>query len=138
MKICSKCGYAKPLEEYSKNKAKKDGLQTCCISCNKSRMQEYYKVNNVKEKKRIKVRRNALTEKIQEYKTDKKCAICKEDDICCLDFHHLNDDKDMGISQMVHWGYSWNRILTEINKCVILCANCHRKVHAGKLMVSRV
>ena len=48
-----------------------------------------------------------------------------------LEFHHLDSSrKDFGISGQ---GYtrSWRRIREELDKCVLLCANCHREVHAG-------
>lgn len=52
---------------------------------------------------------------------------CKD----ALDFHHLDESKkDFSIGSS---GYtrSWKRVKEELNKCVLLCANCHREVHAG-------
>lgn len=46
------------------------------------------------------------------------------------DFHHKNPlEKDFGIS---HSGYtrSWDKVREEIDKCLLLCANCHREEHA--------
>lgn len=54
-----------------------------------------------------------------------------------LEIHHFNSsDKDFGISDK---GYtrSWNRIREELQKCELLCSNCHREVHA-KLQLSVV
>lgn len=48
-----------------------------------------------------------------------------------FDFHHLDPaKKDFAISRK---GYtrSWNVVKEELDKCVMLCANCHREVHAG-------
>ncbi len=48
-----------------------------------------------------------------------------------LEIHHLDSsDKDFGISDK---GYtrSWEKIRGELEKCELLCANCHREVHAG-------
>jgi predicted HNH restriction endonuclease len=48
-----------------------------------------------------------------------------------LEFHHLKSNaKDFGISAK---GYcrSWNKVRSELDKCVLLCANCHREVHEG-------
>jgi len=48
-----------------------------------------------------------------------------------LEFHHLdNSSKDFGISNK---GYtrSWKKIKEELDKCILLCANCHREIHAG-------
>lgn len=48
-----------------------------------------------------------------------------------LDFHHLDPaQKDFGISSR---GYtrSWDKVREELDKCIMLCANCHREAHAG-------
>ena len=58
------------------------------------------------------------------------CVSCDEDDPVCLDFHHTDTDrKEMTVSSMISYGYSKERLLGEIGKCEILCANCHRKRH---------
>lgn len=61
------------------------------------------------------------------------CIVCGEKDQACLDFHHLhnksftigNQCKDKGISS----------IKNEVDKCVVLCANCHRKLHFYNLTI---
>ena len=50
--------------------------------------------------------------------------------IDALEFHHNNSSgKDFGISEK---GYtrSWIKIKEELDKCILLCANCHREIHA--------
>lgn len=57
------------------------------------------------------------------------CKLCPENDIDCLDFHHVNPtEKEDTISTLV-WS-STPILVAEIAKCVVLCANCHRKLHA--------
>jgi len=54
-----------------------------------------------------------------------------------LEFHHLDPTKkDFGISSK---GYtrSWEKVKEEIEKCFLLCANCHREVHADILQLPR-
>lgn len=53
-----------------------------------------------------------------------------------LDFHHKDEsNKKFGISDQ---GYSrsWKAIEAEVDKCYLLCANCHREVHAGIMQLS--
>jgi hypothetical protein len=57
----------------------------------------------------------------------------------CLDFHHADPaEKDIDPAQAVSLkGWSIDRIRAEIAKCAVLCANCHRKAHAGRLTLPR-
>jgi hypothetical protein len=68
---------------------------------------------------------------VYEYKQDSDgCSRCGENDPACLDFHHRDDtEKDMNISKMITYGFSKEKLRTEMEKCDILCANCHRKEH---------
>ena len=56
------------------------------------------------------------------------CAHCGETDFRCLDFHHLDPStKSFEVSSA--WVRSWKDLESEIAKCGVLCANCHRKAH---------
>ncbi len=57
------------------------------------------------------------------------CSKCDEGDTACLDFHHTTDKKTDTIARMVGDGRPWDAIRTEMQKCAVLCANCHRKLH---------
>lgn len=58
------------------------------------------------------------------------CARCHETNPACLDFHHVDKaEKEMAVGKMISFGYARNRIKNEIEKCIVLCANCHRKEH---------
>lgn len=67
----------------------------------------------------------------------KKCSNCGYDKcLGALDFHHLDpSEKEFSIHRALsnHWG--WDRVETELKKCIILCANCHREVHYNGPMV---
>ncbi len=84
-----------------------------------------YLINAVR-KRRKDIRRKAL-----EYKGS-RCEHCGYDRCMeALEFHHLaSARKDFGISSK---GYtrSWEKIREELDKCVLLCANCHREVHSS-------
>lgn len=76
-------------------------------------------------------RRKKIREMAVEYKGG-KCNLCGYDKcIQALEFHHINNDgKDFGISAK---GYtrSWQRVKKELDKCILVCANCHRELHTG-------
>lgn len=49
-----------------------------------------------------------------------------------FDFHHFDPkEKDFGFGAIRASCKSWDRIVEELRKCVLLCANCHREVHSG-------
>jgi len=60
------------------------------------------------------------------------CSICGYDKyVGALQFHHRDpDEKDFGISSHGHTR-KWESIKEELDKCVMLCGNCHSEVHAG-------
>lgn len=60
-----------------------------------------------------------------------KCIICGETAKCCLEFHHLKD-KQYNISQAIKY-LPTNLFIKELKKCICLCSNCHKKLHAGIL-----
>lgn len=67
---------------------------------------------------------------IEEYRTDKCCSRCGESHVATLDFHHLDpSQKDFSVAKAVLAQYSLATIQKEVKKCIILCANCHRKLH---------
>jgi YesN/AraC family two-component response regulator len=70
---------------------------------------------------------------IRLYKSNIGCIICHETAACCLHFHHLSNDKKMDVALMVMSGKSEDMITEEVNKCTLLCANCHEKFHDGIL-----
>lgn len=96
----------------------------------------WYKRNAAKVKAEVRDRKRKLARQLREYKEERGCTYCPEDSFYCLDFHHINSDKEFNVSKMVSNGYSWDKILQEINKCVLVCANCHRKLHAGEVLVA--
>lgn len=60
------------------------------------------------------------------------CRGCHINDFRCLDFHHLDPStKLFSIGAAISRGVSMERILAEITKCEVLCANCHKLEHLG-------
>jgi hypothetical protein len=93
-------------------------------------MRWYYK-NRRRDIEKKERRRDRIRSWLREYKGECSCHRCGEDHPACLDFHHVDrSEKDRSVSRMVADGFARDRIREEIDECVVLCANCHRKEHA--------
>ena len=67
---------------------------------------------------------------LQDYKASIGCQKCGEKRGYCLDFHHIDPSiKDADIARMTSNKSNINDILAEAQKCIVLCANCHREFH---------
>ncbi len=84
----------------------------------------------------VQKRRDRIKEILVEYKGG-KCEICGYDKcIQALEFHHLNpNEKDFGIGAK---GYtrSIEKNKKEVDKCIMVCSNCHREIHSGLIDVN--
>lgn len=61
--------------------------------------------------------------------TKNKCCMCGEPTFCCLELHHIRD-KVYNISQAVK-KLSTEMFMREIAKCIVVCSNCHKKLHSN-------
>jgi hypothetical protein len=65
-----------------------------------------------------------------DFKSTKSCEVCGESAPECLHFHHIDPaTKDIDLGRAASNGWSKERILAEVAKCRVLCANCHLKHH---------
>ena len=129
MKRCPRCGEDKPFAEFGwKNEA--TGLRVSyCKPCVAANSRAHYVANKtayVSRAKRTKNRRrDDRTNFLLEYFATHPCVDCGESDPLVLDFDHLRDKK-FSIGHELH-ARSWRSILAEIEKCEVVCANCHRR-----------
>ena len=92
-----------------------------------------YHANKKKKKKEQSLRSRKRSIKrnkkyVEIHKLANPCS-CGEIEPYCLSYHHNNGDKKANISDMVNRGYGITRIQKEIDKCIILCLNCHARLH---------
>lgn len=139
MKQCSNCKKHLELSNFTKKKANKDGLNGFCKQCLAIAKHNDYIKHKAKRiatslRSRI-IRFNDLKKKIIELKS-KGCSWCNEKESCCLDFHHTNPStKEFSISVAVTLqNKGIKTILKEIDKCIIICSNCHRKLHRKEII----
>jgi len=129
-KHCYACNENKSVDDFAVNLSRADGRNSMCKACKKTYNAAYYQstkpvhnpgraTRNRQESQRV---RRLLTAYLQEH----PCVDCGESDIVVLQFDHLGD-KEANVSQMVKSRYSWARILREIKKCEVVCANDHAR-----------
>lgn len=67
----------------------------------------------------------------KDYKSTLSCIKCGENHPACISFHHRDQsEKEVNLSEAAcNRGWGKERIMKEVEKCDILCSNCHRKIH---------
>jgi len=134
--ICIKCSKEKPIEEFVKSSSKKKGYIRKCKQCARKESIEYRVKHPNKWKKyekSVKDKKKETHNRFIEYRKTLKCVDCGINEWYLLEFHHLDpSQKDIIVSRMCRNGYSWERIMNEVSKCIPLCCNCHRRRHWNK------
>ncbi len=133
MKTCASCNTEKEETAFYKNKRRKDGLSSRCKVCDDV-SNRVTRVKNIEQSRRY--RRDwlsALARRVDKWKESIGCRCCNERAACCLELHHTNpSEKENHPSSMKT---SWDRFMKEAEKCVVVCSNCHKKIHAGLLTI---
>lgn len=115
-KLCSLCEEIKSIDNFYRKWSINNVLSNVCKDC--SNKQSLEQMINTKIK-------------MIEYKGN-KCENCsiqlKDSHYCIFDFHHKDPNKKDKNYKSIR-GWSWNRIIKEIDDCKLLCANCHRLEH---------
>ncbi len=113
-KICTICHQEKPLNEFAfRDKAK--GLRSNqCKQC-------------IADQQRIKYHKQK--DELNAYKATQKCVKCGENRFYVLDFHHIDPNTKINTIAKLSTHSNPEAVKNEIQKCVCLCANCHREFH---------
>ena len=119
MKICVKC------------QCREAHTKSYCKPCAAIVQKEHYH-NSEARRGAIKQRRDKVKVSnkkfINRYKSFCGCRHCGEKDYVVLDLHHINpSEKEAAPALLI--GCSRETIKLEIRKCIVLCANCHRREH---------
>lgn len=137
MKICVVCGIEKDTSEFSVQKRNtKSGIsikrRSECKSCYNEYIRKYLK-DNEKHKSRVKKGKEKRREFIAQLKVSTGCYLCGyKKSSGALHYHHLDpSEKEFEIGWAVNKQLTEEKIMTEIKKCVLLCANCHSEVEQG-------
>lgn len=132
MKICSVCKQTLVDSKFSISKKRKDGLSADCKECHKIYAKAHYEKNKKAYiAKNTQNKQNKATEWLA-YKAALSCSICGEHHPACLDFHHVDGSQKENTAGYLARDGSKEALALEIAKCIVLCANCHRKHHYDK------
>jgi len=129
MRRCGRCGELKPVDEFAWRRRRRLQRDNYCRPCRSAYGKEHYEANKqryieqaARVKKKVRLER---TLKLLEFFEAHPCADCGEADPVVLEFDHLRDK-----AFNVTWGIdnvAWAKLLAEIEKCEVVCANCHRR-----------
>ena len=126
---CSKCEKFLSFNDFYKNKTTPTGYGSSCKNCSASYVQSrkpirksYYKQKNSLQKKKFVILFGAMCQ---------RCGYCEF--ISGLDFHHIEKTtKQYDPRSIIYTAKDDDEKLNELDKCVLLCANCHRGYETGE------
>lgn len=130
MKYCACCFNQKPLTEFAYKNKQRGILMSYCKECNRVYQKQHYILNRVqyiqKHRKYVSKIDENNRRKMRDYLFLHPCIDCGEKDIRVLEFDHILP-KRHNVSTLLSGSVSWEKILGEIDRCVVRCANCHKR-----------
>lgn len=112
MKICTSCKIEKEYSLFQRNKGTKDGFASQCKTCDAAG-----------KLLRVRAKKQKLVDMF-----GGGCSVCGySKSLQALQFHHVDKNKEAAIYTLMRG--SFESILSEARKCILLCANCHAEEH---------
>jgi hypothetical protein len=129
MKTCSGCNISQSEENFSWQKKSEGKRYSRCKTCKSADAKERWASGKDKESNyRSKAKRlNSAREYLWKYLCEHPCIDCGESDPIVLELDHIANNKFLDVSTMIISNYSLDRIRAEIEKCEVVCCNCHRR-----------
>jgi hypothetical protein len=129
-KTCTKCGEEKSVEEFRfSNKAANKRASWCkpCFAAHEKRAYESpERKKAILESNQTRSVRNRRF--LWDFLSSHPCKVCGEPDPVVLEFNHLDPTKKtMAVTDMASGSYGVTRLKEEIEKCEVMCSNCHRR-----------
>lgn len=120
----------KPISDFRNRKASPDGKESRCKGCRRDFDNNTYQNNPERKasiRRQMKERSLTLKKFIRQYLSEHPCVDCGQSDPDLLEFDHVTGTKVAGIGRMIAGACRMERLLDEIDKCVVRCLYCHRK-----------
>ena len=127
MKKCRVCHLLKPLDEFYRNKNRKDGRQGECNLCQSVRAKNYYATTGYQKEIRYAWKEENLRknrEYVFNFLNAHPCLDCGTTDWRVLEFDHVNGEKVKSITEAIR-SWALPKLIQEIDKCEVRCKNCH-------------
>ena len=129
-KLCRKCKKEKDVSFFNKDRSNIDNLNAICKVCSREKARNYHsKDYNGVIVKNKKLRRWKNQKYILNYLLTHPCVTCGEKDPIVLQFDH-RENKVKAVSALANRCFSLEKIIIEISKCDVRCANCHIRRHS--------
>lgn len=124
-KICSKCKVSKPISEFSFRQTATGVRQSYCKECGKRLTRSHYR-NNKRQYLDRNVRSYLKRRELVKQMKSRACADCDvQYPFYVMDFDHREGEiKEYELNRVDRM--TTRAILREIEKCDVVCANCHR------------
>lgn len=139
MRRCNRCGVEKPFSDFAWHRRAKGQGQHHCRNCHAAYRRDHYLENRERYIQRAALRKRELhlerTKLLIEYFSEHPCTDCGETDPVVLEFDHLRD-KEFEVGPKLAT-YPWKVVLAEIEKCEVVCGNCHKRRTARRRQSSR-
>ena len=135
VKVCLRCKLPKPLneDEFHRNKSKKDGFSAYCKPCWRLVQKDQYRNNKEYYKSKAVVWKGSHREELTKLILEVKAVPCADCGVpyphYVLEFDHVRGVKVEDISTMVGSGFSLSSVRKELEKCDVVCSNCHKVRH---------
>ncbi len=127
-KICCDCSEQKALHEFCKHKGGTLGLNSRCRKCSNAHIKKWRKENKDYIEAKDKKARQEWRRFSNLYKSKKGCLVCEERHPTALVFHHrAQGDREFNVGSA--YTVAKKRLIKELEKCEVLCANCHTVYH---------
>lgn len=128
IKNCSKCKQNKNISEFAIKDKKKGKIQSYCRSCQSEMSKNHYRSNKNSYLDRNQRRMTEVMKFVDDFKS-RPCADCGNSyHPQAMDLHHENGIKEEIVSKLRR-KTTLPKVKREIEKCVVLCAVCHRLRH---------
>jgi len=132
-KNCTQCHEDKTLDNFYRDK-RRSKPNARCKECQSNYERTRYRENEDCRKRHLATSKAYQLGQRQDFQIriltimkQRGCIDCGETDPIVLDFDHVRGEKTAGVSVMLRNHRSWELIETEITKCDVRCANCHRR-----------